>query len=152
MNAYISAPDLTDSRFAQQHPLRILVAEDNYINRRLMLFQLKSLGYIADARENGHECLDAVLEGSYDVVLSDIDMPEMTGIECARAIRDAGFGLAIIAVTALSPEITKKECFEAGMSGFMRKPVSLSELKRTLREVSLRKWVNEVNLVVTANA
>jgi CheY-like chemotaxis protein len=152
MNYFNSTSEESDLRFAQQHPLRILVAEDDYISRRLLLLMLKNLGYGADERQNGRECLQAVMEDSYDLLLSDIDMPEMSGIECAKAIRDAGLGLAIIAVTASSPDITKEECFEAGMSGFMRKPVSMSELKRALREVSLRKWVNQVNLTVAVHA
>jgi CheY-like chemotaxis protein len=147
MNSYMANTDQSDSRFANQHPLRILVADDNYINRRLLLLMLANLGYEADACENGRECFRAVMEDdSYDLVLSDIDMPEMSGIECARALRQIGYGLSIIAVTASSPDLTKEECFEAGMNGFMRKPISMAELKRALREVSLRKWVNEVNL------
>jgi CheY-like chemotaxis protein len=140
---------MLDTRFAERYPLRILVADDSYINRRLLLLMLKNLGYEADARENGRECLDAVLENpeGYDLLLSDIDMPEMSGIDCARGIREAGIGLAIIAVTATSPDATKADCFESGMSGFMRKPVSIAELKRALREVSLRKWVNAANLL-----
>jgi len=154
MNSHITPAEKTDSQFALQHPLHILVVDDNYINRRLLLLMLANLGYEADARENGRECLETVLQDPdhYDLLLSDIDMPEMNGIDCARAIRHAGIPVAIIAVTASSPDITKEECFEVGMSGFMRKPVSVYELKRALREVSLRKWVNEVNLAVTANA
>jgi CheY-like chemotaxis protein len=92
MNSFPSAAEKSDSHFAEQHPLRILVTDDNYINRRLLLLQLRNLGYDADARETGRECLETVLadpEG-YDLLLSDIDMPEMDGIECAKAIRDAG--------------------------------------------------------------
>jgi CheY-like chemotaxis protein len=153
MNSYMSDVEKSDSRFAEQHPLYILVADDNYINRRLLLLMLNNLGYQADACENGRECFQLVLEkGSYDLVLSDIDMPEMNGIDCARALRQIGQELPIIAVTASSPDLTKEECFEAGMSGFMRKPISMPELKRALREVSLRKWVNEVNLAAVAPA
>jgi len=154
MNSYITPAEKSDVSFAEQHPLRILVADDNYINRRLLLLMLANLGYQADSCENGRECLEAVLHDPerYDLLLSDIDMPEMNGIDCARSIRQAGITLAIIAVTASSPDITKEECFEVGMSGFMRKPISVYELKRALREVSLRKWVNEVNLVVAAHA
>jgi CheY-like chemotaxis protein len=149
MNMQMTETQRLDSKFAEQYPLRILIADDSYINRRLLLLMLKNLGYEADARENGRECLDAVLADpqGYDLLLSDIDMPEMNGIDCARAIRQAGLGLAIIAVTATSPDSTKADCFEAGMSGFMRKPVSIAELKRALREVSLRKWVNAANLL-----
>jgi CheY-like chemotaxis protein len=153
MNSYMADTDQADSRFAKQHPLHILVADDNYINRRLLLLMLANLGYEADACENGREAFRAVLENdAYDLVLSDIDMPEMSGIECARALRQIGQGVPIIAVTATSPDAVKAECFEAGMSGFMRKPISKAELKRALREVSLRKWVNEVNHAVAAHA
>lgn len=151
MSTQTQHADKSDSGFAEQHPLRILVVDDNYINRRLLLLMLANLGYQADALENGRECLEAVLRDPerFDLLLSDIDMPEMNGIDCARAIHEAGIPLAIIAVTASSPDITKEECFAAGMSGFMRKPIAVYELKRALREVSLRKWVNQVNLAVT---
>src|ERR1700761_4220625 len=66
--------------FAQQYPLRILIAEDDYINRRCLILLLQRLGYRADYVENGRECLTAVLQRPYDAILSDINMPEMDGV------------------------------------------------------------------------
>jgi CheY-like chemotaxis protein len=141
-----------DAKFAELHPLRILMAEDNYTNRRLLIFLLKSLGYKADVTENGQECLAAALEKSYDILLSDIDMPEMNGLECATQIRHAGLEFPIIALTASFPEVTPEECFAAGMNGYMHKPVNVTELKRILRETALRKWMNQANRAVAASA
>ena len=142
-----------DAHFAGRYPLRILIADDVYVNRRLLILMLKSLGYEADARENGRECLEAVLnEQPYDLLLSDIDMPEMNGIECARAIRQAGFDLPIVAVTALPPETARIDCADAGMCDFLAKPVGLTALMRTLREVSLRKWLHQANSAVLEQA
>lgn len=141
-----------DLKFAERHPLNILIAEDNYTNRRLLIFLLRGLGYEIEAVENGQECLQAVLKKSYDILLSDINMPEMNGIECATQIRSAGIEIPIIAVTASSPEVTREECFRAGMNGYMRKPVNVTELKRILRETALRKWIHGANLATTAQA
>jgi CheY-like chemotaxis protein len=143
----------SDSRFAIDHPLRILIAEDNYINRRLLLLVLRGLGYDPVATENGRECLEAVIAApdAYDVLLTDVDMPEMDGIECTAYIRQASIDLPVIAITASGPEFSRERCFEAGMNGFMVKPVMPAELKRTLREVCLRKWVDESNLVVVSH-
>jgi len=136
-----------DGGFAAQYPLRILIAEDNYINRRLLLLLLQNLGYEATATENGRECLEAVLAGSYDIVLSDINMPEMNGIECTIQIRRAGLDLPIIAVTASFPEMTREQCLDSGMNGYMTKPVNVTEIKRVLRETALRKWMESANRV-----
>jgi CheY-like chemotaxis protein len=140
----------SDPHFADRCPLRILLVDDNYINRRLLLLMLRSLGYQPAVRENGRESLEAVIEGDYDLLLTDLDMPEMGGIESALAIREAGIGLPIIAITASSPEITREDCFAAGMNGFMRKPISRTELKRAIQEVSLIKWMNHANLAIAA--
>jgi two-component system sensor histidine kinase/response regulator len=149
---HLVAGEKGDAKFAEAHPLRILIAEDNYTNRRLLIFLLKSLGYKADATENGQECLVAALEKSYDILLSDIDMPEMNGLECATQIRSAGLEFPIIALTASFPEVTPEECFQAGMNGYMRKPVNVTELKRILRETALRKWIDQSNRAVAAVA
>jgi CheY-like chemotaxis protein len=137
-----------DGGFAARYPLRVLIAEDNYINRRLLLLFLRNLGYEAAATENGRQCLEAVLTDAYDIVLSDIDMPEMNGIDCTTQVRHAGFDLPIIAVTASFPELTRQQCLDAGMNGYMTKPVCVTELKRVLREAALRQWMKAANRVV----
>jgi two-component system sensor histidine kinase/response regulator len=138
----------SDVGFASRFPLQILIAEDNYINRRLLVLMLRGLGYEARTAENGRECLYAALGGSYDVVLTDLDMPEMSGIECAEGLRHAGLQMPIIAITAGAPELTREPCALAGMNGYLTKPVDFAELKRILKETSLRKWVAERNLAV----
>lgn len=144
-----AGPDETgDKGFATRYPLQILIAEDNYINRRLLLLLLRNLGYEATATENGRECLEAVLNGSYDIVLSDINMPEMNGLECTAHLRDAGFDIPIIAVTASLPEVSRQQCLEAGMNDYMTKPVNVTELQRILREAALRNWMGKANRAV----
>ena len=127
-----------DIRFAHEHPLRILIADDNYINRRVLCLFLKRLGYEVTSTENGRECLQAVIKGNYDLLLTDIDMPEMTGLECTNRIREAKIPLYIIAITASSPVLTEEEYLKAGMDGFMPKPVDFVALKKELQTVSLK--------------
>jgi CheY-like chemotaxis protein len=125
--------------FAEQFPLRILIADDNYINRRVLTLFLQRLGYEAHSTENGRECLKAVMDGPYDLLLTDIDMPEMDGIECTHLIRQAGIDLPIIAMTALPPAIKQEQCMRAGMNGYMTKPVDFPGLKDELKTISERR-------------
>jgi len=131
--------------FAQEHPLSILVAEDNPINKKVILTMLKRLGYDADAVENGALCLTAVLNGSYDLVLSDIDMPEMDGLECTKRLRAAGVRIPIVAVTA-SSLYALDSCLAAGMDGYLPKPLPPGELLSTLErafEAKMRRLDGE---------
>jgi CheY-like chemotaxis protein len=141
--------DPKDSDFAEHYPLRLLVADDIEVNRRLLKLMLRGLGYEPLLCCNGRECYDMVVREPFDLLLTDIDMPEMNGIECARALRLAGFDLPILAITASAADAARVECLDAGMAGFMRKPISLPELKRSLREVSLRKWLQVANRAVS---
>ena len=125
--------------FALQFPLSILVADDSAINRRVLCLFLKGLGYQADTAEDGLECLNIVLERHYDLLISDIDMPNMNGIECAQRIREAGIDIQIVAVTATSPLLTRSQCFEAGMNDYMTKPINFLELKCKLQEISKQR-------------
>jgi CheY-like chemotaxis protein len=128
--------ELPSADFAQEHPLRILIADDNYINRRVLSLLLQRLGYETKTTENGRDCLDAALRNPCDLLLIDIDMPEMSGIECTQQIREAKLDFPIVAVTATAPELSQEKCFAAGMTGFMAKPVRLQELKQILRVAS----------------
>jgi CheY-like chemotaxis protein len=123
--------------FASQHPLRILIADDNYINRRVLSLLLQRLGYQTDSAENGQDCLSKAMSTVYDMLLIDLNMPDMSGIECTQELRRAGRGFPIVAVTATDPDSNRKQCFAAGMNDFISKPVSLKELKRVMREASL---------------
>ena len=117
----------------QNQALRILLAEDDEIIQKVTLLMLKKLGYRADVAANGLEVLSAFEHNSYDIVLMDIQMPKMDGLEAARIIRlSRPDGLRIIAVTASAPEETHEKCLEAGMNDYISKPVRLIELANLL--------------------
>ncbi|NMB85793.1 MAG: hybrid sensory kinase in two-component regulatory system with RcsB and YojN [Methanosaeta sp. PtaB.Bin018] len=109
--------------------LNILLAEDNPVNRMTALIILKKLGYRADTANNGHEVLLALEDHPYDLVLMDIQMPEMDGIEATKVIRKRWpQGPKIIVVTAFDPEICRDLCYEVGADDFLNKPVKAEEL------------------------
>jgi len=115
--------------------LRLLVAEDNAVNRQLALALLRRLGYDADVVENGREVLDALERERYDVVLMDVQMPELDGLEATRQIRarhGASHAPRIIAMTANAMEGDRDECLAAGMDDYLSKPVRPEELSRAL--------------------
>jgi len=119
--------------------LKLLVAEDNLVNQKVALLMLRKLGIRADVAANGMEVLQALERQNYDVVLMDVQMPEMDGFEAAKAIRERWMsGLPhIIAVTAHALEGDRKRCIEAGMDDYISKPVRLEELASALRKCSL---------------
>ena len=115
-------------------PLRILLAEDNMINQRVALRMLAKLGLRGDVACNGYEVLQALERQSYDVVLMDVQMPGMDGLETTKAIRQRwSDGPKIIAMTAAAFKSDREMCFEAGMDDYIRKPVRIEELAKALR-------------------
>ena len=127
------------TEFAREHPLRILTSDDNHINRRVLSLLLQRFGYQSDTTENGRDCLKAALTRPYDLLLIDVDMPGMSGIECTELIRQASLDFPIVAVTATSPEVSQEKSFAAGMTGFITKPVRVEQLKQVLLEASHAK-------------
>ena len=120
-----------DPEMAERHPLRILLAEDNATNQKLALRLLGRLGYRADVAGNGLEVLDALRRQIYDVVLMDIQMPEMDGLEATRAIWKewpASQRPRIVAMTANAMQEDRQECMAAGMDDFISKPIRVEEL------------------------
>jgi len=113
---------------------RLLVAEDNAVNQRLILHQLKKLGYQANHASNGVEVLRALELTPYDLVLMDCQMPEMDGYETTRLIRgDKRFAhLRIVAMTANAMQGDREKCLEAGMDDYLSKPTRIDELRATL--------------------
>jgi len=117
----------------QNQTLRILLAEDDEIIQKVTLLMLKKLGYRADVAANGFEVLSALDHDNYDIILMDLQMPEMGGLEAARIIRQyRPDGLKIIAVTACALEEILEECLEAGMDDYVSKPIKLNELANLL--------------------
>ncbi len=130
-----------DSTMAQRHPLRILLAEDNVINQKVTLRILERMGYRADVAANGIEVLQAVQRQPYDVVLMDVQMPEMDGLEASRHICQqwpAEERPRIIAMTANALQGDREECLAAGMDDYLSKPVRIEELAEALRRCSPR--------------
>jgi len=125
-------------------PLALLVAEDNPMNQRVMLRLLQHLGVQADLAADGRQALDAVARRHYDLVLMDIQMPEMDGVEAARAIvRQRGpRGLPrIVAMTANAMTGDRETYIAAGMDGYLAKPIELQDLQALL--VQMGRLVHE---------
>jgi PAS domain S-box-containing protein len=118
--------------------LRLLLAEDNLVNQKVALLMLKKLGIKADVATNGLEVMQALERQTYDVVLMDVQMPEMDGFEATKAIRERWKEEKphIIAVTAHALEGDRKRCIEAGMDDYISKPVRLEELIEALGRYS----------------
>ena len=118
-----------------QQSLKILVAEDEPVNRVLMSKMLKHLGYQADYVGNGAEALSASNQKDYEIILMDIQMPEMDGFSATREIlksRPKETKPVIIAVTALAKDGIRDQCAQAGMSDYLRKPVDAEMLRQVL--------------------
>ncbi|MEA2601892.1 MAG: hypothetical protein QOF89_2884 [Acidobacteriota bacterium] len=129
------ALDDPDPALSQRLPLRILVAEDNSVNQRVALLLLERLGYSADVAGNGHEVLDALHRQPYDLILMDVQMPGMDGLEATRRI-EAEWPQErrprILAMTASAMVADRNACLTAGMDGFLSKPVLIRELQAAL--------------------
>ena len=120
-----------DPEQATRHPLRILLAEDNAVNQKLALKLLSQMGYQADVAANGIEAVEAVERQPYDVVLMDVQMPEMDGLEATRRIIDQMSVEErpwIVAMTANAMDGDRETCMEAGMMGYISKPIRVDEL------------------------
>jgi CheY-like chemotaxis protein/HPt (histidine-containing phosphotransfer) domain-containing protein len=115
---------------------RVLVAEDNSINQFVVKHSLEKLGATADIVGDGKEAVEKITEGHYDLVLMDIQMPEMDGYEAAQYIRNELQNTTpIIAMTAFAINGEDEKCIEAGMNAYIAKPFSLETLNETITKV-----------------
>ncbi|MEP1199281.1 GAF domain-containing protein [Tateyamaria sp.] len=128
----------TDPEMAKRHPLRILLAEDNLVNQKLATRLLEQMGYRTDLASNGVEALQSVARQNYDVVLMDVQMPEMDGLEASRRIHadhPDGSRPKIIAMTANAMQGDREMCIAAGMDDYIAKPIRVGLLIDALLRV-----------------
>ncbi|MCH7729374.1 MAG: response regulator, partial [Planctomycetes bacterium] len=113
-------------------PLRILLAEDNFINQKLALGLLEPEGHEVTVVTNGAEAVQAVMSNDFDLVLMDVQMPELDGFDATRQIREhekqTSTHLPIIAMTAHAMKGDRERCLEAGMDDYLAKPIRITEL------------------------
>ena len=125
---------MPDPGLGARCPLRVLLVDDNRINQKVAIRTLEKMGYRPDLATNGIEALRAVEDGGYDLVLMDVQMPEMDGIEATRRIRvlPLAHQPEIVAMTASVLERDRDECLEAGMDAFLVKPFRPADVAKTL--------------------
>ncbi|MDM0026722.1 GAF domain-containing hybrid sensor histidine kinase/response regulator [Variovorax saccharolyticus] len=137
-----SAKPQIDPTMAARHPLRILLAEDNVVNQKLALRLLQQMGYRADLASNGIEAVESVQRQTYDVVLMDVQMPELDGLEATRQICtlvDAERRPHIVAMTANAMQGDQEMCIAAGMDDYVTKPIRVDRLVEALGRVPARQ-------------
>jgi signal transduction histidine kinase/DNA-binding response OmpR family regulator/putative methionine-R-sulfoxide reductase with GAF domain/tetratricopeptide (TPR) repeat protein len=132
-----AAASRLDAAMASRHPLRILLAEDNVVNQKLAMRLLQQMGYRADLASNGIEAIESLERQAYDVVLMDVQMPEMDGLEATRRIvrrwPEPPSRPRIVAMTANAMQGDREECLAAGMDDYVTKPIRVEALVQALQ-------------------
>jgi len=150
---------IVDSHMAQRHPLKILLAEDNMVNQKVAVGILAKYGYRADVAANGLEVLAALARQQYDLILMDVNMPDMDGLTATREIRQALPAAEqpyILALTANAMHGDYERCLNAGMNDYISKPIQVAELIAALNRVQPRQLgilgIAEQSLTASTNA
>ena len=132
---------LLNKDLANEHPLNILVVEDNAINQKLALRVLSKMGYRADMAGNGAEAIESLQRQKYDLVFMDLQMPVMDGKEATKRIKELWpkSHPQIYAMTANAMHGDEAKCLEVGMDGYITKPLDFYEIEKTLRKIALNK-------------
>jgi CheY-like chemotaxis protein len=115
--------------------IRILLAEDNLINQKVASKMLERSGFTVELANNGAEALSALREQEYDLVLMDLQMPELSGLEVTEKIRSEGNTCPIIALTANAFEEDRAACFAVGMNAYISKPLRKGALDSAIEQV-----------------
>jgi CheY-like chemotaxis protein len=140
-----TASPAIDHDLGARHPLRLLLAEDNPVNQKLALRLLERMGYDATIVSNGLEAIAAYEGTPFDVILMDVQMPELDGLEATRRIRARWPGEAgprIVAMTANAMEGDREACIEAGMDDYIAKPIRPEALGKALLASNSRTTVS----------
>ena len=128
----VTPPDIDEQKSA----LRVLLAEDSPTNQLIAKFNLERAGYVVEVVDDGQKAVQALAEVDFDLVLMDVFMPEMAGLEATRAIRQwekgSGRRVPIVAMTGTDTQEHRAKCLEAGMDGFVSKPVTANEFHEVL--------------------
>jgi PAS domain S-box-containing protein len=135
----------------ESRKVRILLAEDNVVNQKVAIAMLTKMGYHADVVANGHEVLKALETIPYDLVLMDVHMPEMDGLEATRRIRDGKSAvrnhlIPVIAMTASAMKGDREMCLDAGMNDYISKPINPNEVARALERWSASQPAEKTSL------
>jgi CheY-like chemotaxis protein len=128
----------------QKHNVRILLAEDNKVNQVVAIKTLKKMGYTADTASNGKEAVKALQEKTYDMVLMDVQMPEMDGFEATKTIRNPvsqvrNHEIPIIAMTAHAMKEDRQRCLDNGMDDYTSKPINRKDLLEKIEKWTKRR-------------
>jgi CheY-like chemotaxis protein len=125
--------------------MRVLLAEDNPINALLARTLLEREGCAVELAGNGREAIEAALRGGHDLILMDLRMPLMDGLQASQALRAAGLKTPIVALTADAFEDDRKACLAAGMNDFLAKPLAIGALRAVLsRWTGAKAWTPEL--------
>jgi len=129
-----SQGEILSSKFAEDYPLEILIADDNFVNQKLIERILHKLGYHTDTVSNGIQAIELFGKKKYNVVLMDVRMPEMDGYEATQLIRQMSVEQPyIVAMTANVMSSDRDECLNVGMNDFIPKPLCLTDVINKLK-------------------